>query len=80
MEPLREWQMEELLDLLEENPEVEQMTLTQLKALEQDLYRKASWKFDEGNRLENKASTIALYYALKKEGLEIERRSNEQSD
>ena len=77
MEPLREWQMEELLDLLEENPEVEQMTLTQLKALEQDLYRKASWKFDEGNRLENKASTIALYYALKKEGLEIERRSNE---
>ena len=76
MEPLREWQMEELLDLLEENPEVEQMTLTQLKALEQDLYRKASWKFDEGNRLENKASTIALYYALKKEGLEIERRSN----
>ena len=52
--------MEDLLDLLEENPEVEQMTLTQLKALEQDLYRQASWKFDEGNRLEIKASTIAL--------------------
>ena len=56
------------------------MTLTQLKTLEQDLYRKASWKFDEGNRLENKASTIALYYALKKEGIEIERRSNGQSN
>ena len=72
----QKWQMENLLDLLEENPEIEQMTLTQLKTLEQDLYRKASWKFDEGNRLENKASTIALYYALKKEGIEIERRSN----
>ena len=80
MELIKDWQMEDLLDLLEENPEVEQMTLTQLKALEQDLYRQASWKFDEGNRLENKASTIALYYALKKEGLEIEKRSNGQSD
>ena len=76
----QKWQMENLLDLLEENPEIEQMTLTQLKTLEQDLYRKASWKFDEGNRLENKASTIALYYALKKEGIEIERRSNGQSN
>ena len=80
MEPLRKWQMEDLLDLLEDNPEIEQMTLTQLKALEQDLYREASWKFDEGNRLENKASIIALYYALKKEGLEIEKRSNGQGD
>ena len=68
--------MEDLLDLLEENPEVELMTLTQLKALEQDLYREASWKFDEGNRLENKASIIALYYALKNEGIEIEKRCN----
>ena len=76
MELIKDWQMEDLLDLLEENPKVEQMTLTQLKALEQDLYRQASWKFDEGNSLETKASTIALYYALKKEGLEIEKRSN----
>lgn len=76
MESIKDWQMEDLLDLLEENPEVEQMTLTQLKALEQDLYRQASWKFDEGNRLEIKASTIALYYILKKEGIEIEKRCN----
>ena len=76
MELIKDWQMEDLLDLLEENPEVEQMTLTQLKALEQDLYREASWKFDEGNRLENKASIIALYYALKNEGIEIEKRCN----
>ena len=34
MESIKDWQMEDLLDLLEENPEVEQMTLTQLKALE----------------------------------------------
>lgn len=77
MELIKDWQMEDLLDLLEENPEVEQMTLEQLKALEQDLYREASWKFDEGNRLENKAMTIALLYALRKEGLEIEKRRNE---
>lgn len=76
MELIKDWQMEDLLELLEENPEVEQMTLTQLKALEQDLYRQASWKFDEGNRLEAKASTIALYYALKNEGIEIEKRCN----
>ena len=76
MELIKDWQMEDLLDLLEENPEVEQMTLTQLKALEQDLYREASWRFDEGNRLENKASIIALYYALKNEGIEIEKRCN----
>lgn len=74
MELLKNWQMEDLLDLLEENPEIEQMTLTQLKVLEQDLYRKASWKFDEGNRLENKANMIALYYALKNEGIEIEKK------
>lgn len=76
MELIQDWQMEDLLDLLEENPEIEQLTLTQLKALEQDLYRQASWKFDEGNRLETKASTIALYHALKKEGIEIEKRCN----
>ena len=76
MESIKDWQMENLLDLLEENPEVEQMTLIQLKALEQDLYRQASWKFDEGNRLEIKASTIALYYTLKKEDIEIEKRCN----
>lgn len=76
MDLLKEWQMEELLDLLEENPEIEQMTLMQLEALKQELYRKASWKFDEGNRLENKASAVALYYALKNEGIEIEKRSN----
>lgn len=73
---LKDWQREDVLDLLEENPEVEQMTLTQLKALEQDLYRQASWKFDEGNRLETKASAIALYHMLKKEGIEIEKRCN----
>lgn len=80
MELIKDWQMEDLLDLLEENPEVEQMTLEQLKVLEQDLYREASWKFDEGNRLENKAMTIALLYALRKEGLEIEKRRDGQSD
>lgn len=76
MELIKDWQMEDLLDLLEENPEVEKMTLEQLQALEQDLYREASWKFDECNRLENKATTIALYYTLKKEGIEIEKRCN----
>lgn len=76
MELIKDWQMEDLLDLLEENPEVEQMNLEQLKVLEQDLYREASWKFDEGTRLENKAMTIALFYALKKEGIEIEKRCN----
>lgn len=73
---LKNWQMEDLLDLLEENPEVEQMTLTQLKALEQDLYCQAAWKYDEGNRLEAKASTIALYYTLRQEDIEIEKRCN----
>lgn len=76
MELIKDWQMEDLLDLLEENPEAEQMNLEQLKALEQDLYCEASWKFDEGTRLENKAMTIALFYALKKEGIEIEKRCN----
>ena len=76
MELIKDWQMEDLLDLLEENPEIEQMNLEQLKALEQDLYREASWKFDEGNRLENKAMTIALFYVLKNEGIEIEKRCN----
>lgn len=76
MELIKDWQMEDLLDLLEENPEVEQMNLEQLKALEQYLYREASCKFDEGNRLENKAMAIALYYALKNDGIEIEKRCN----
>lgn len=76
MKLIKDWQMEDLLDLLEENPEIEQMTLKQLEDLEQDLYREASWKFDEGNRLESKASTVALYYALKNDGIEIEKRDN----
>lgn len=76
MKLIKNWQMEDLLDLLEENPEIEQMTLKQLEDLEQDLYREASWKFDEGNRLENKATTIALYYALKNDGIEIKKRYN----
>ena len=80
MELIKDQQMEDLLDLLEENPEVEKMTLEQLKALEQDLYHEASWKFDEGNRLENKAMTIALFYALKKEGVLNEKRCNGQSN
>ena len=62
MELIKDWQMEDLLDLLEENPEVEQMTLEQLKVLEQDLYREASWKFDEGSGLiANTTYTVKVY-------------------
>jgi hypothetical protein len=58
---LHEWQREDLEDLLEEFPEIENMTTDELNQKYNDLYWEAAGLTDRANRLESKADTIKLY-------------------
>ncbi len=58
---LAEWQKEDIEDLLEEYPELANMTDEELVVFSRKLYWKAQGLYDEVNRLENKAETVTLY-------------------
>ena len=58
---LMDWQKEDIKDLLEEYPELTDMTDEELVVFSRELYWKAQGLYDEGNRLESKAEIITLY-------------------
>lgn len=55
------WQEEDLEDVFEEYPELENMTLEEMKKFARKLYWEASGYIDQANSLECKADTIRLY-------------------
>ena len=58
---LTEWQKEDIEDLLEEYPELADMTDEELVIFSRKLYWKAQGLYDEVNRLESQAETVTLY-------------------
>lgn len=58
---LTNWQKEDIEDLLEEYPELADMTDEELVVFSHKLYLKAQGLYDEVNRLESKAETVTLY-------------------
>ena len=58
---LTNWQKEDIEDLLEEYPELADMTDEELVVFTRKLYWKAQGLYDEDNRLESKAETVTLY-------------------
>jgi hypothetical protein len=58
---LTNWQKEDIKDLLEEYPELVDMTDEELVVFSRKLYWKAQSLYDEVNRLESKAETVTLY-------------------
>ena len=55
------WQEEELEDVFEEYPELENMTLKEMEKFARDLYWEAGGYIDRANSLECKADSIRLY-------------------
>ena len=58
---LTNWQKEDIEDLLEEYPELADMTDEELVVFSRKLYWKAQGLYDEVNRLESQAETVTLY-------------------
>lgn len=58
---LHKWQREDLEDLLEEFPEIENMTTDELNQKHNALYLEAAGLIDRANSLESKADTIKTY-------------------
>jgi len=58
---LSRWQREDLEDLLEEFPEIETMTIEELRKKYHKLYWEAAAMFEKASSLESKADTIELY-------------------
>lgn len=58
---LTDWQKEDIEDLLEEYPELADMTDEELVIFSRKLYWKAQGLYDEVNRLESQAETVTLY-------------------
>lgn len=58
---LMDWQKEDIEDLLEEYPELADMTDEELVIFSRKLYWKAQGLYDEVNRLESQAETVTLY-------------------
>ena len=55
------WQEEDLEDVFEEYPELENMTLEEMEKFARKLYWEASDYIDRANSLECKADSIRLY-------------------
>ena len=62
---LTNWQKEDIEDLLEEYPELADMTDEELVVFSRKLYWKAQGLYDEVNRLESKAETVTLYMQIR---------------
>lgn len=56
---------EDLIDLLDEHPDLLEMTAEELKKVVQDKYWTAQGYFDRGNRLESDAASIEKYCIAK---------------
>ena len=55
------WQEEDLEDVFEEYPELENMTLEEMEKFARKLYWEANGYIDRANSLECKADSIRLY-------------------
>ena len=65
---IHKWQMDDIIEMLEEHPEYESMNNEELKKKIQDLYWEALGLFDRANRLESDADTIEQYIKIRKKG------------
>lgn len=63
---MHKWQMDDIMEMLEEHPEYESMSDEELKKKIQELYWEASGCFDRGSRLENDADTIEQYLKIRR--------------
>lgn len=66
---LTEWQKEDLEDLLEEYPNLKEMTDEELELLSRKLYHEAQGLYDRVCRLESEAENIKLFIQVRKESL-----------
>lgn len=60
------WQIDDIMEMLEEHPEYKSMSDEELKKKIQELYWEASGLFDQANRLESNADTIERYIKIRK--------------
>lgn len=58
---LKWWEKEDLEDLFEEHPELENMTIEEMNEFAKNLYREASYLIDRANFLEGQADTLRTY-------------------
>lgn len=63
---MHRWQMDDIIEMLEEHPEYESISDEELKKKIQELYWEASGLFDQANRLESDADTIERYIEIRK--------------
>lgn len=64
---LTEWQKEDLEDLQENYPNLDEMTDEELELLSRKLYREAQGLYDRVCRLESDAENIKLFMQVRKE-------------
>lgn len=64
---LTEWQKEDLEDLQENYPNLDEMTDKELELLSHKLYREAQGLYDRVCRLESDAENIQLFIQVRKE-------------
>lgn len=64
---LTEWQKEDLEDLQENYPNLDEMTDEELELLSRKLYREAQGLYDRVCRLESDAENIKLFIQVRKE-------------
>jgi hypothetical protein len=64
---LHKWTKEDLIDLLEDYPNLFEMSAEELQNLIRDKYWDAQYHTERANRLENDASAIEKYYKAKYE-------------
>jgi hypothetical protein len=67
---LTDWQKEDLEDLQETYPNLDEMTDEELELLSNKLYREAQGLFDRMCRLESDAENIKLFMQVRKESTE----------
>ena len=67
---LTDWQKEDLEDLQETYPNLDEMTDEELELLSNKLYREAQGLFDRMCRLESDAVNIKLFMQVRKESTE----------
>lgn len=66
---LTEWQKEDLEDLQEKYPNLDEMTDEELELLSRNLYREAQGLYDRVCSLESDAENIKLFIQVRKESV-----------
>lgn len=67
---LTDWQKEDLEDLQEKYPNLDEMTDEELELLSRNFYREAQGLYDRVCRLESDAENIKLFIQVRKESVE----------